>query len=192
MLNATTTSTKHLPRPEKSPRLSGNKPQGTQIKACYALFFSKNTLYCTVQTGKTTLPGFKKKIISTFADVSINGILTSEELQYSNTSSLLTSRSPSRSCNKWYCSVNKTEAWENSLHFVMPRSLVSPRHDVWGTTAEISYWWPVIAHIWVEAKSFWLVEATFPRTTNPKHYPDLGSNMHQCEGPVTILQRNQW
>ena len=62
MLNATTTSTKHLPRPEKSPRLSGNKPQGTQIKACYALFFSKNTLYCTVQTGKTTLPGFKKKL----------------------------------------------------------------------------------------------------------------------------------
>ena len=35
----------------------------------------------------------------TFADVSIKGTLTSEELQYSSTSSLFTSRSPSRSCN---------------------------------------------------------------------------------------------
>ena len=56
------------------------------------LFQEYSIIYCTVQTGKTTLP--------TFADVSINGMLTSEELQYSNTSSLLTSRSPSKSCNK--------------------------------------------------------------------------------------------
>ena len=31
-------------------------------------------------------------------------------------------------------------AWENSRHLATP-SLVSPRNDVWGTSAEIPYWW---------------------------------------------------
>ena len=38
--------------------------------------------------------------------------------------------------------------WENSLHSATPR-LVFPRNDVWGTGAEIPYWWRVIIQIWV-------------------------------------------
>ena len=45
------------------------------------------------------------------------------------------------------------EAWEdiaggNSYNFATP-ALVSTRNDVWETTAEIPYWWPVTTQIWV-------------------------------------------
>ena len=38
--------------------------------------------------------------------------------------------------------------WENSWHLATP-SLVSPWKDVWETSAEIPYWWPVTIQIWV-------------------------------------------
>ena len=38
--------------------------------------------------------------------------------------------------------------WEISQHFAtLP--LVSPRNDVWETSAEIPYWWRVTNHVWV-------------------------------------------
>ena len=42
------------------------------------------------------------------------------------------------------------KAWENSLHFAT-RPLVFPRSDVWESSPEIPYWWPVTTQIWVEA-----------------------------------------
>ena len=39
-------------------------------------------------------------------------------------------------------------AWENIRHFATP-PLVSPRNDVWETSAEIPYWWRVTIQIWV-------------------------------------------
>ena len=42
----------------------------------------------------------------------------------------------------------KMLAWQNSRHFAST-PLVSPRSDVWETSAEIPYWWPVTIHIWV-------------------------------------------
>ena len=43
--------------------------------------------------------------------------------------------------------------------------MVSPRNDVWESSAEIPYWWRVTTQIWV------------PRgTTNQKHHPDRGSD----------------
>ena len=39
-------------------------------------------------------------------------------------------------------------AWEISLYFATV-PLVSPRNDVWETTAEIPYWWRVTTQIWV-------------------------------------------
>ena len=34
-------------------------------------------------------------------------------------------------------------AWENTRHFATS-PLVSPRNDVWGTSAEIPYWWRAV------------------------------------------------
>ena len=64
-------------------------------------------------------------------------------------------------------------AGDNSRHFMTP-PLVSPRNDVWETTAEIPwYWWRVTTKIWFVL----LVEENFsPDTTNQKRYPDLGSD----------------
>ena len=39
-------------------------------------------------------------------------------------------------------------AWENSWHFAT-QALVSPRNNVWGTRAEIPYWWRATIQIWV-------------------------------------------
>ena len=39
-------------------------------------------------------------------------------------------------------------AWDNSGHLATP-PLVSPRNDVWETSAEIPYWWRVTTQIWV-------------------------------------------
>ena len=47
-----------------------------------------------------------------------------------------------------YTMTIKKRAWENSWHFAMP-PLVSPRNNVWGTTAEIPYWWRVTIQIWL-------------------------------------------
>ena len=49
------------------------------------------------------------------------------------------------------------QAGETSRHFATPQ-LVSPRNDVWATTAEILHWWRVTTQIWVV---LWLVEANF-------------------------------
>ena len=38
-------------------------------------------------------------------------------------------------------------AWGNSCHFAAP-SVVFPRNDIWGTSAEIPYWWRVTTQIW--------------------------------------------
>ena len=40
-------------------------------------------------------------------------------------------------------------ARENSLHFAATPPLVPSPSDVWGTRAEISFWWRVISLIWV-------------------------------------------
>ena len=42
----------------------------------------------------------------------------------------------------------KKQAWENSWHFAT-QALVSPPNNVWGTRAEIPYWWRVTIQIWV-------------------------------------------
>ena len=39
-------------------------------------------------------------------------------------------------------------AWENSRHFATP-SLVSPRNDIWKTSAIILYWWRFTTQIWI-------------------------------------------
>jgi len=57
---------------------------------------------------------------------------------------------------------------KNSRHFATP-ARVSPRNNVWETSAEIPYWWRANTQIWV------VVEANFPcGTTNQKSY--LGSD----------------
>ena len=63
-------------------------------------------------------------------------------------------------------------AWENSRRFTTPPR-VSPRNDVWETSAEIPYWWRVITQIW---EGLLIGKSKFLRgTTNQKHhYPDLG------------------
>ena len=60
-------------------------------------------------------------------------------------------------------------ACANSRHFAMP-SVVSPRNEVWETTAEIPYLWRVTSHIWVVLLIGWK-----SASSNQKHYPDLGS-----------------
>ena len=46
--------------------------------------------------------------------------------------------------------------------------LVSPRNDVWGTSAKIPYWWCVITQIWVEPLIGWKFSSA-----SQKHYPDM-------------------
>ena len=48
----------------------------------------------------------------------------------------------------WDSPVHVHVAWVNSRHFVTPLP-VSPRNDVWETSAEIPYWWRVTTQIWV-------------------------------------------
>ena len=43
---------------------------------------------------------------------------------------------------------NSPFIWENCRHFAAP-SLVSPRNNVWRTTAKIPYWWRVNIQFWV-------------------------------------------
>ena len=80
--------------------------------------------------------------------------------------------------------------WENSLHFATP-PLVSPRNDVWATTAEIPYWWRVTTQMWVV-----LFISLSKFSTNQTHYPDLGSvassvrNFCVCF-PDAVLRRKQ-
>ena len=45
-------------------------------------------------------------------------------------------------------SLHCAKFWENSRHFATS-PLVSPRNDVWGTSAEIPYWWRFTTQIWV-------------------------------------------
>ena len=46
-----------------------------------------------------------------------------------------------------YIRIQPYTTWENNQHFAtLP--LVSPRNDVWETTAEIPYWWRVTTQIW--------------------------------------------
>ena len=47
-----------------------------------------------------------------------------------------------------YTMTIKKLAWENSWHFAR-QVLVSPRNNVWGTRAEIPYWWRVTTQILV-------------------------------------------
>ena len=49
--------------------------------------------------------------------------------------------------------------WENSRHFATP-PLVSPRNDVWETSAEIPYWRRVTTQIWVVLLTGW---SKFPK-----------------------------
>ena len=48
-----------------------------------------------------------------------------------------------------------SSAWENNRHLATS-PLVSPRNDVWETSAQIPYWWRVTTQIWVGL--FWSVK----------------------------------
>ena len=51
-----------------------------------------------------------------------------------------------------------TIAWENSRHFTT-HQLVSPRNDViWGTNAEIPYWWHLTTYSWNVLCSFVVID----------------------------------
>ena len=55
-------------------------------------------------------------------------------------------------------------AWENSRHFAtLP--LVCPQNDVWGTSAEIPYWWHVTTQIWVLTRHQYGISAFFSQTS---------------------------
>ena len=73
--------------------------------------------------------------------------------------------------------------------------LVSPRNDVWGTTAEIPYWWRVTTHeIWVRV----LIGCAAREICNQKHYPDLGSDVSSewnfCQSSSDVISQGnqQW
>ena len=98
-----------------------------------------------------------------------------------------------------------------SWHFILPNVLLSwpeknsrhlaksplvfPPNDVWGTSAEIPYWWRVTTQIWVVlliGRAAWEFASI-----NQKHYPDLGidssSVWDSCSRPSDITSwRNQW
>ena len=61
-------------------------------------------------------------------------------------------------------------AWENSQHFSTPL-LVSTRHNVWETSAEILSWRRVTTQMWVV---FLIGHAVRQTSTSKKHYPELG------------------
>ena len=69
-------------------------------------------------------------------------------------------------------------AWENSRHFAQP-PLVSPRNDVWGTSAEILLWWRVTIQIWFELFIGWSKFPSRFSPSNQKHYPDAVFTRHQ-------------
>ena len=52
--------------------------------------------------------------------------------------------------------------------------LVCPRNDLWGTSAEIPYWWHVTIHFW--------------STPNQSHYSELGSDTSLVWISVLISQ----
>ena len=59
---------------------------------------------------------------------------------------------------------------EISMHLqnLATPTLVFPRNDAWGTSAEIPYWWRVITQIWVEQLIGWKFSSA-----SQKHYPDM-------------------
>ena len=82
-------------------------------------------------------------------------------------------------------------AWENSRHSETP-PLVSPRNDVWETSAEIPYWWRVSSQTCVVRLISWKVVPT-----NQKHYPDLGGDASSVRNLCSLLsnvisRENQW
>ena len=86
-------------------------------------------------------------------------------------------------------------AWQNSRHFARP-PVVSTRNDVWETSAEIPYWWPVTTQIWVVKP---LIESTTRQIclTNQTHDPDPGSDTSSvwnfCARLSDVIFRgNQW
>ena len=71
---------------------------------------------------------------------------------------------------EWYIKLTTTVtvfftavAWENSRHFAT-QITVSPRNDVWETSAEIPYWWRVTTHVWVVLLIGW---SKFSRAARP-------------------------
>ena len=52
--------------------------------------------------------------------------------------------------------------------------LVCPRNDLWGTSAEVPYWWRVTIHFWL--------------TPNQSHYSELGSDTSLLWISVLISQ----
>ena len=82
-------------------------------------------------------------------------------------------------------STASTLAWENSQHLATLQ-LVSLPNDVWETSAEIPYWWPVTTQIWVVLLIGWI---KFPRgTINQKHYPDMGSDASSVWNSALVSQ----
>jgi len=61
------------------------------------------------------------------------------------------------------------------------RKLVSPRNDVWETSAKIPCRWHVSTQIWLAA-------ANFPSDkNNQKHYPDLGTDTRTYQYGISAL-----
>ena len=79
---------------------------------------------------------------------------------------------------------------KNSQPFMM-RLMVFPHNDIWEKSTEIPYWWHIITQIWVVLLIGWKFASS-----NPKPYPDLGSNVSSVGNlcacfPDIILQGNQ-
>ena len=72
-------------------------------------------------------------------------------------------------------------AWENSRHFSMP-SMVSMRHNVWQTRANIPYWRRVTTQMWVV---FLIGHAVRQTSTSKKHYPELGCDKYGISALVS-------
>ena len=78
-------------------------------------------------------------------------------------------------------------AWENSRYFAMP-PLLSPRNNVWGTRAEVLYWWSVPIQIWVLLLIGWSKFST-------KHYQRItrSSSIEFLRSfPRRHFGRNHW
>ena len=79
-------------------------------------------------------------------------------------------------------------AWENSRHFVTA-TVVSPRNDVWQTSAEIPHWGRVTTQIWVVLLIGWSKFPTRQTHGRSKGLPTSGwVTRHQCRISALVSQ----
>ena len=81
-------------------------------------------------------------------------------------------------------------AWENNQHLAMP--LVSPRNDIWETSAEIPYWWRVTTQSWVVLLIGWS-KFSDNRMQNPDMVSVASSVWNFCPHFWGVIsQGHQW